>query len=170
LRLIPNSFVVPSSKSKLFCPQHWAQEARDNTPELSGTVCITDDKQVIFMWSHKKYSKTVPLDPKAKVAIMYTAPGYDLSESKITQIEASMVCHNVILANEIGLVSDNKSEPAKSTQDANDYIPDQTADLDNTPHLIKDFNLNRPADQQVDIDEEDRVQGTPESDLLCWHH
>jgi len=42
--LIPNSFVVPSSKSKLFCPQHWAQEAKDCIPEPGGTVCITDNK------------------------------------------------------------------------------------------------------------------------------
>ena len=78
-------------------------------------MCITDDKQVTLMWNQKKYIKTVPLDPKTNVAVMLTAPGYNSSEAKITQIEASMTCHQVILANEIGLVSDNKAEPAEST-------------------------------------------------------
>jgi len=122
------------------------------------------------MWNQKKYSKTVPLDPKANVAVMFTAPGYNSSEVKISQIEASMTCHHVILANEIGLVSDDEAEPAEPTQDADVSTPEQIADLDSTPHLIEDFNLNGPANQQVDIDEEDRVQGTPESDLLLWHH
>jgi len=121
------------------------------------------------MWK-KKYIKMVPLDPKTNVAVMLTAPDYNLSEAKITQIEVSMACHQVILANEIGLVSDNEADPAESTPDTDILPPEQTADLDSVLHLIEDFNLNGPANQQVDINEEDRVQGTPESDLLSWHH
>ncbi len=81
-----------------------------------------------------------------------------------------MTCHQVILANEIGLVSDNESEPVESNQDAHISPPEQMAELDSTPHLIRDFNLNGLANQQADIIEEDKVQGTSESDLLSWHH
>ncbi len=77
-----------------------------------------------------------------------------------------MTCHQVILANEIGLMSDHEADPAESTQDADIFPPGEMAELDSPPHLIKDFNLNGPANQQVDIDEEDKVQGTLESDLL----
>ncbi len=55
-----------------------------------------------------------------------------------------MTCHQVILANEIGLVSDDEAEPAESTPDTDITPTEQMADLDSTPHLIEDFNLNGP--------------------------
>ncbi len=69
--------------------------------------------------------------------------------------------HQAILAHEIGFMSDNELEPAESTQDSDISLPEQMAELDSTPHLMKDFNLNGPANQQVDINEEDRVQALP---------
>jgi len=92
------------------CPKHQEQvilspalgpRGKGLPPEAGGTVCITDDKQVMLMWNQKQYVKTIPLDPKSNVATMQTVPGYFSSQTKITEIETSMVCHNVILANEI---------------------------------------------------------------------
>jgi len=68
---------------------------------------------------------------------------------------------------EIGLVSDDEEETA---EDASVSPPEPTPELDTTPHLIEDFDLNGPSDHSVDIDEEDKLQGAPESDLLYWHH
>jgi len=103
------------------------------------------------MWNQKKYIKTVPLDLKTNMAVMLTAPGYNLSEAKIMQIEASMTCHQVILANKIGLVSDDEAEPAESTPDADISPPEQMAELDSAPHLIKDFNLNGPISKLISM-------------------
>jgi len=61
---IPNSFVVPCSKSKLFCPQHWAQEAKDCTSEPCSIVCIIADKQVTLMWTQKMHIKQSPWIPR----------------------------------------------------------------------------------------------------------
>jgi len=159
------------------------------TPRVSFSVCSIGDKKqktvsqnqvavcVLPMISkslscgiRRSTSRKSPLDPKTNVVVMLTALSYKSSKAKITQIEVSMICHQVILANEIGLVSDKEADPAESTQDADISPPEQTKELDSTSHLIKDFNLNRPTNQQVDIDEEDRVQDTPESDHLSWHH
>jgi len=87
------------------------------------------------MWNQRKYIKTVQLDPKTNVVVMLTAPGYSTSNAKNAEIEASMVCHGVALAHEIGLVPDDKEEPKDTTS----FQSEQTAELTSKPHVIDDF-------------------------------
>jgi hypothetical protein len=39
--IIPNSYHIPSAPHRMLSPQHWAQQADDNTPEPRGTWCAT---------------------------------------------------------------------------------------------------------------------------------
>jgi len=78
--------------------------------------------------SEEVHQNSQPLDPKTNEAVMLTAPAYISSEAKITQIKASMTCHQVILANKISLMSDDEAEPAEWTKDTDISPAEQMAE------------------------------------------
>eukprot|EP00957_Ditylum_brightwellii_P029514 2230416-Ditylum_brightwellii.AAC.1 len=56
-------------------PQHWAQEAGDNSPAKDGTSCITLATSCILAWNKSAYKTTLPLDPFINTKIFYSASG-----------------------------------------------------------------------------------------------
>ena len=72
--LIPGSLYIPSSPARLFSPQHWAQERKDDHPNENGTYQATFADHVKLVWGQQRFSRRIPLD-KSNVATFETSPG-----------------------------------------------------------------------------------------------
>ena len=72
--LIPGSLYIPSSPARLFSPQHWAQERKDDHPDKNGTYQATFADHVDLVWGQQQFTRRIPLD-KSNVATFETSPG-----------------------------------------------------------------------------------------------
>ena len=72
---LPNSYFVASAPSRILCPQHLAQIAKDNYPLPLGTGEVTGDKYIQLFWNQRKYVKTIKLDPRRNIGMTHTALG-----------------------------------------------------------------------------------------------
>ena len=72
--VIPGSLYIPESPARLFSPQHWAQERKDNVPKKNGTWQATFADHVMLVWGQEAYRKRIPFD-KANVATFSTTSG-----------------------------------------------------------------------------------------------
>lgn len=72
--LIPGSLYIPDSPARLFSPQHWAQERKDNVPEKNGTWQATFADHVMLVWGQHKFRRQIPFD-KSNVATFATSSG-----------------------------------------------------------------------------------------------
>ena len=87
--LLPNSYYVPNSPSRLLSPQHWAQQAKDQKPLPRGTWCATYSDAIVLQWQQRKFTKTIPLQQDgANVCMMYYAPGYSHFSAFCAECEA----------------------------------------------------------------------------------
>ena len=72
LFLIPGSLNIPESPARLFSPQHWAQERKDDLPKKNGTWKATFADHVNkLVWGQEAFQKRIPLD-KSNVASFTT--------------------------------------------------------------------------------------------------
>ena len=72
--LIPRSLYIPDSPARLFSPQHWAQEQKDDVPLKHGTSHTTYSDHVMLVWGQQQYRKRIGFD-KSNVATFSTSPG-----------------------------------------------------------------------------------------------
>ena len=71
---IPNSLYIPRLPLCLLSPQHWAQEARDNTPIQHGTRMENFADGCKLIWNQLDFAKTVPFDSATNTPVFRTAP------------------------------------------------------------------------------------------------
>ena len=75
--LIPNSIFAPKAYSRLFSPQHVAQELKDYKPNKNGTWCATYSDRIVFHWGQEQYKRTILLDKgSSNVGTFTSAPGF----------------------------------------------------------------------------------------------
>jgi hypothetical protein len=72
--VLPNTYYVDSIPFRLLSPQHWAATYDDNKPARDGTRCITYTDRVVLQWAQRKFTRTVPLAPDTRIAVLRTAP------------------------------------------------------------------------------------------------
>ena len=72
---LPNSYYVATAPSRILCPQHLAQTAKDNYPLPLGTGEVTGDEYIQLFLDQRKYVKTIKLDPRRNIGMTHTAPG-----------------------------------------------------------------------------------------------
>ena len=72
--LILGSLYIPESPARLFSPQHWAQESKDDVPKKNGTWQATFADHVMIVWGQQRFRKIIPFD-KSNVAPFSTTPG-----------------------------------------------------------------------------------------------
>jgi len=72
---IKRALYVPELPFCLLSPQHWAQSADDNFPKKHGTMCTTNEKEIILIWKQLQYTRTIKLDPATNTARFCSAPG-----------------------------------------------------------------------------------------------
>ena len=73
--VITGAYLIPEACTRILSPQHLAQQAEDHYPKAEGTGALTTSKSIVLFWSQRRYSKTVPLDPKTNVGMTTTASG-----------------------------------------------------------------------------------------------
>ena len=104
---LPNAIYSKDSPSRILSPQHWAQEAKDNTPNPRGTWCATYDDAIVLHWDQEKYVRTVTLDKKGtNVATIRTSPGF----LRYKAIEAEVGGEEQLFCYDANIISDDKEE------------------------------------------------------------
>lgn len=71
---ILNSLYVPGLQMCLLSPQHWAQEANDDSPIPRGTRMENDATGCKLIWHQQDFSKTIPFDKATNTPVFRTAP------------------------------------------------------------------------------------------------
>ena len=89
---LPNSYFVASAPSRILCPQHLAQIAKDNYPLPLGTGEVTGDKYIQLFWNQCKYVKTIKLDPRRNIRMTHTALGIHKFQDFIAQQAIQTTC------------------------------------------------------------------------------
>lgn len=89
--LIPNSYFMPQAVARLLCPQHWAQENRDDCPLPNGTGCDTNFRAIMLYWQQRSKTRTIPLDTKLNVGVLPMAPEYRTSDFQCAKLDSG--CH-----------------------------------------------------------------------------
>jgi hypothetical protein len=52
--LLPGTYLVPTMPSRMLSPQHWAQQAKDFSPDPEGTSCLTTAKHIVLYWHQRQ--------------------------------------------------------------------------------------------------------------------
>ena len=73
---IKDSFYAPNAPCRLLSPQHWSQNASDNSVDKKGTWSATYDDKVELHWADNTYHRTVALDPSTNIAAIQSSPGH----------------------------------------------------------------------------------------------
>ena len=73
--VITGAYFIPEASTRILSPQHLTQQADDHYPSEEGTGALTTSKSITLFWSQRRFSKTVPLDPKTNVGLTTTASG-----------------------------------------------------------------------------------------------
>jgi hypothetical protein len=169
---LPNSYYAPHGE-RLLAPQHWAQVAKDNYPSVNGTCCLTTDKSVILYWSQRRYTRTVPLDPKSNIGIMRSAPGFQRFSAFCSEVsdyddEVALNSH---------LILDDEDENPDNGYHDQGHAPVPTTTSKEEVHLIP--NDEEPKLQREDSIVLDGIESLPEVEepsnisdqglLMRWH-
>jgi Reverse transcriptase (RNA-dependent DNA polymerase)/GAG-pre-integrase domain len=165
--VIPNSFYVPSSTTRLLSPQHFAQQANDHHPIRRGTWCATYDDSIQLQWKQRTYSLTAKLDPESSnVATIWTTAGYkkhiaycaqsphqrDEYECYETQMDEDMWDDRVQDRNEEFISADDNNEMTREDP------------------LLTDFDLNGPPQSNDHDSKMSSRSDNLSSEMLKWHH
>ncbi len=73
---IPNSYYIPSGKTRLLSPQHWAKEMKDHKPIRVGTGEYLSDTDIILFWNQRKHKLTILLSKETNISTFFSAPGF----------------------------------------------------------------------------------------------
>jgi hypothetical protein len=174
---LPNSFYIPKATNRVMSPQHWAQTAKDNSPRPRGTCARIYDNCLVLRWSHRRFTRTIPLNIKGtNIAELYTAPNYN---------KFSAFCQSAGLSDDID--ADDQpvlAMPAHLIEDEDDFVGDPSPAFDveeeqsdqyfptrDSP-LQTTFKLDGPTVNLPTVipDEEDKVKLSDVSLLLRYHH
>jgi hypothetical protein len=117
--IIPESIYLPEATSRLLSPQHWAQSANDNRPNLNGTWCATYQDKIILYWKQGQYKRTVNLDAQGNnVATIWTAPGYSTYhafEAKCGPEGDFITCDAMTISGDEGSAGEEEQEEERET-------------------------------------------------------
>ena len=75
MMVITGVYLIPETTTRILSPQHLAQQANDHYPMAEGTGALTISKNITLFWAQRRFTKTVPLDPKTNVGLTTTASG-----------------------------------------------------------------------------------------------
>ena len=172
---IRNSFYAPDAPCRLLSPQHWSQNAEDNSANKKGTWSATYDDKVELHWNNNSCHRTIKLDPATNVASMQSSPGNKYFRTYYmmhTMWNDSCIhaCFNtqLIMDDEASYSDDtsrsgkeNSSSPIEPTVE-----PEKMRTLDHEKeHTLIDFH-----DEIITADKEGTKQvNSPSSELMAIH-
>ena len=183
---LPNSYFIATAPSRILCPQHLAQTAKDNFPLPLGTGEVTGDEYIQLFWNQRKYVKTIKLDPRRNIGVTHTAPGIHKFIEFVAHQAVQTPCPCCF---ETHVIPDDDNEVSLQPPDP---IQPQTQDIQPQFHLQQiglptptqaqtensittttpvDFAPLQHSDQSNLIEqEEDPTKLNPFDELLQWHY
>jgi GAG-pre-integrase domain len=194
--LIPGSLYIPDSPARLFSPQHWAQERKDNSPKRNGTWQATFADHVMLVWGQEAYRKRIPFD-KANVATFSTTAGckqfrifsacledvggdHDGSEESFTAFDATLIVDDEDddqdpRDNESSAADDESLAPIPETRTTHP-IPGREDDDDvgytkTEGHHDTSYEKYKDVATIEDVPEDEfegRMQ--PTAEIMLWHY
>lgn len=187
---IPHSYYVPTGKTRLLSPQHWAQSQSKNRKQRRECGERTDGNECVLYWGDGKYNLHMDLDPRNNVASFPLSPGYTQFKAFCTEADLDDPFHEPV-AMPASMISDDEHE---DETDVDEVAPQRRSDAwqptttpDYTPDtaITVEFDLNGPPSTasegekhlksqdnnlNVIIDEEDRQPLSDMAQLLLEHH
>ena len=183
---LPNSYYVATAPSRILCPQHLAQMAKDNHPLPLGTGEVTGDEYIQLFWDQRKYVKTIKLDPRRNTGMTHTAPGIHKFKDFLAQqaIQTPGPC-----CFDTHVIPDDDDEESlqppdliqPQTQEIQPQFPLQQSGPSTTPQ--EQLEKTMPTTTQIDFaplpqtekpnlieEEEEPSKLNPSDELLRWHY
>ena len=174
--VIQGAYLIPDAATRILSPQHLSQQADDHYPREEGTGALTTSKNITLFWSQRRFTKTVPLDPRTNMGLTTTASGAQSYRTFCTSIDtAEMDQTNIFTTHVIPEDEDDESfqprdpvdppapdeeDPVTSSEqshEASDQGPKTTlVDLGPISHMIPED----PEPASLD----------PHDELLRWHY
>ena len=183
---LPNSYFVATAPSRILCPQHLAQTAKDNYPLPLGTGEVTGDEYIQLFWNQRKYVKTIKLDPRRNIGVTHTAPGIHKFKEFVAQQAVQTPCPCCFETHVIPDDDDEGSlqppDPVQPhTQEIQPQFPVQQsgppittpAQKEHTSTTITQVDfapLQNTAPPNVIEPEEEPTKLSPSDELLRWHY
>ena len=167
---LPNAIYSKDSPSRILSPQHWAQEAKDNSPNPRGTWCATYEDSIVLHWNQEQYVRTVRLDKKGtNVATIRTSPGY----RKYKAFQAEVGDDQQLYCYDANVISDDEEgEESRNVPKQNEAQDEWTLRKDplTTDFMPSDDSQLEPSPVHIVEDEEDSRYRDASSEFLQWHH
>jgi GAG-pre-integrase domain len=164
--IIPNLYHIPTAPHRMLSPQHWAQQADDNTPEPRGTWCAAYPGEIVLQWCQRQHTRTVKLDPrKGNTGTLWSSPGYNKYVSKLP-INDEPTCYAID-----GSGSEEEEEGPEEPDEMHELAEDSTKQqfMRQNP-LVTDFKLNGPKTASINTKSTDEYKLDPSAVMLQWHH
>jgi GAG-pre-integrase domain len=170
--MIANAYHVPEAPVRLLSPQHWAQQAKDNSPTPRGTWCATYESEVVLQWNQRAHTKTIPLDPRqGNVAVMWSTPGYSRYRDHIQLDEDIPICYATT-----SHVTDEEDDGEYDEEPEEPPVMHELADKNPSPDKLREnpisttFDLNGPITSTLNPMEPDDLELHLSALMLRWHH
>ena len=153
--LIPDTPMCSALPTRLFSPQHWAQEVerKSRFPILGSwrPHCTTNADTTTLTWGRGKFTKTVTLDKNKNVAIMSTRPGIKKYSSFATTVQGLEPVISCFVA------TGAPYEEAPTVTDNEDSIDDVDESVATEESSASEGDDQQP--EQADFQEQSNVQG-----------
>ena len=189
---LPNSYYVATAPSRILCPQHLAQTAKDNYPLPLGTGEVTGDEYIQLFWDQRKYVKTIKLDPRRNIGMTHTSPGIhrytDFLAQQATITQEGPYCFDTHI-----IPDDDDEESLQPPDPIQPQMPEiqpqfplqQMGPLTTTPDPITKDPIEKTLQTMTQLDfaplqqtekpnlideEEEPSKLNPSDELLRWHY
>ena len=174
--IIQGAYLIPNAMTRILSPQHLAQQANDHYPKEEGTGSLTTSKNITLFWSQRRFTKTVPLDPRTNVGLTTTAAGTQSYRAFCASInEEEMKETNIFTTHVIPDDEDDESFQPKDpvappAEEENNPVasPEQSPEAPGMVPMTTQVDLG-PITQVIPEDTAP-TSLDPHDELLRWHY
>ena len=148
--IIRDCLYIPKVKLRLFSPQQWSQQRKEDKND-SKSSCITLADKCVLLWD--TFTKTIPLHPATNVAIMMSSPG-------VHRYKSFCSLHDKM----------NKRKYLESTKIAinSPYTHNDAVQADESLNHM--MTSSKGCEEIMDEDKEQLVGQDDLSEFMRWHH
>ena len=172
--LIQGAYLIPDATTRILSPQHFAQQANDHYPKEEGTGSLTTSKNITLFWSQRRFTKTVPLDPRTNVGLTTTAPGTRSYRDYCATIDTQETEETNIFTTHVIPDDDDESFQPKDPVDPFDLEEEPVVSPEQSPAIPTQGPMTTLVDlgpiPQVIPDDPEPTSLSPHDELLRWHY
>ena len=162
--MIQGAYLIPEASTRILSPQHLAEQATDHYTS----------KNITLFWSQRRFTKTVPLDPRTNVGLTTTAAGTRSYRAFCATMNTQETQETNIFTTR--LIPDDEEESFQPSDPVAPHVQDEEpvafpeqsneAPVQGPMTTIVDFG---PLPQVIPEDPES-TSLNPHDELLRWHY